>query len=624
MAVPPTPTVEVAFGDNPNVASPTWTDISAYLESGQIKRGRDTELDDFSAGTCTLVLNNTDRRFDPLHTGGAYSPDVKPMVPIRVVQTYNAVEYPLFRGFVENWPQSYDAGDTRATTTIACVDGFAWLALETIDASPLEAEIRRRRPLHWWKMGEDAGTSQIEDSGSAPIEGTVVGAPTFGATGLDAGSSTTAVDFDGTDDKIKLASSPSPGSGDQSVFFLVNTDDNANKNVFSDGPGGSTISIQGGVNDWVGVGVGVSGTRYQNISNDASLLPVTTYNVLFAYRGSDNQREIYINAAEETNLEQTPGYSPQGETFIGGAVTPGTQDFWGGTLQHFVIFDSYLSSADATDLDDAARTAWDNDDTGTRAGRILDIVKWPTADRDVDTGIGTLEAATSNFAGSSALAYFKLLERTEGGQFFIAADGDFVFRNRHWWFTNTNAINVQATFSDDGSDIAYVAGGLRFDYDVKDIINQVEGQRSGGNKVEASDATSIDDYRVRSDSSHLSGVLDDNDNVTKAHAEWIVTRQKDPILRAEPVTVRPQRDPTNMFPAVLGREIGDRVNLERTPQATGSAIDQETIIEGLEHRFDPNLWQSTFRLSPAVTDTQVLVLDHATRGKMDDVNVLGF
>jgi len=50
----------------------TWRDISADVMSGSITRGKTRELDQFTAGTCTLLLRNDDRRYDPNHTFGTY------------------------------------------------------------------------------------------------------------------------------------------------------------------------------------------------------------------------------------------------------------------------------------------------------------------------------------------------------------------------------------------------------------------------------------------------------------------------------------------------------------------------------------------------------------------------
>lgn len=80
----PTVTVEAAFGFGP-FDTPSWTDISSYVTSVRTTRGRSSEFEQFPAGTCTVVLKDETRRFDPLNTAGPYFGQLLPNVPIRVL-----------------------------------------------------------------------------------------------------------------------------------------------------------------------------------------------------------------------------------------------------------------------------------------------------------------------------------------------------------------------------------------------------------------------------------------------------------------------------------------------------------------------------------------------------------
>lgn len=69
------PVVEVAFGYGPYDDPPSgaWVDISSYVHSVRYERGsRTSEFDQFNAGTMTVTLDNSDRRFDPLNLSGPY------------------------------------------------------------------------------------------------------------------------------------------------------------------------------------------------------------------------------------------------------------------------------------------------------------------------------------------------------------------------------------------------------------------------------------------------------------------------------------------------------------------------------------------------------------------------
>lgn len=126
--------IELGFGSGALTASPTWEDVSAYGRSVEIRRGRSSVLDRFDAGTATVVFDNDDGRFDPNNTAGAYSPNVKVGVPIRIRATYDGNTYGLFRGVVERWPVTFPHKGKTSVVEVPCVDGFKALSqLEITD-----------------------------------------------------------------------------------------------------------------------------------------------------------------------------------------------------------------------------------------------------------------------------------------------------------------------------------------------------------------------------------------------------------------------------------------------------------------------------------------------------------
>ena len=53
-------TVEIGFDSDPFDSSQSFTDISQYVRSINITRGRSNELGQFTAGSCELFLSNAD------------------------------------------------------------------------------------------------------------------------------------------------------------------------------------------------------------------------------------------------------------------------------------------------------------------------------------------------------------------------------------------------------------------------------------------------------------------------------------------------------------------------------------------------------------------------------------
>lgn len=119
---------EIDFTNDPSSATETWTDITAYVRDGAtIKRGRQVETGRDQAGTCSLSLDNRDRRFDWYNTAGPYYPGIKPMRRIRCRATYSAVTYPLFYGYLDALPMAYP-GVSDAVVQITATDAFKVLA----------------------------------------------------------------------------------------------------------------------------------------------------------------------------------------------------------------------------------------------------------------------------------------------------------------------------------------------------------------------------------------------------------------------------------------------------------------------------------------------------------------
>lgn len=145
----PEPIVQIAFGDPPLTPNEetaplagdgaNWVDVSAYVRgnSGDMlvtKRGRRNELSEIEAGDATVVLNNTDRRFDPMDSTGPYFGNILPMTKIRIGADWvvDAMVDPdpdrfwIFTGYVEDWAIQYPEGSI-STATLTCTDGTKYL-----------------------------------------------------------------------------------------------------------------------------------------------------------------------------------------------------------------------------------------------------------------------------------------------------------------------------------------------------------------------------------------------------------------------------------------------------------------------------------------------------------------
>lgn len=126
MPDPNQPTFKIEFSPTTTpLATPVWVDITAFFldEGFSIRQGRQDETGPYQAGHATLTLLNTDRRFDPEYTSGAYYPNVRPMKAFRISLIWGGITYTRFRGFVESWQPDYDMSG-RSVCRVRCLDAF--------------------------------------------------------------------------------------------------------------------------------------------------------------------------------------------------------------------------------------------------------------------------------------------------------------------------------------------------------------------------------------------------------------------------------------------------------------------------------------------------------------------
>lgn len=112
--------------DNPihTLAGVTFVDVTERVSSVSIQRGKNRDLDVFSAATLGVSLNNEDRFFDPI-AGTAV--DTIPRVPVRVTVDGE----PQFTGTANTWAFDYDVRGS-SKVSISAADNFQQLAKQNL------------------------------------------------------------------------------------------------------------------------------------------------------------------------------------------------------------------------------------------------------------------------------------------------------------------------------------------------------------------------------------------------------------------------------------------------------------------------------------------------------------
>jgi hypothetical protein len=174
------PVTKVEFGFTQSAGAYVYQDITSFVRSVDVSRGVSRELDQFQAGSCTVILDNNLRTFDPSYTSSPYYGEVKPQAAVRITSG-NII---IFTGFVDNWSFDYQIV-ADATATLVAYDSISRLNKTELNAFTWSAEksdVRVTRVLDKTEVSWPAGARQIS-------EGTI----TLGADSVSTG--TTAWDY---------------------------------------------------------------------------------------------------------------------------------------------------------------------------------------------------------------------------------------------------------------------------------------------------------------------------------------------------------------------------------------------------------------------------------------------
>src|SRR5437879_6413660 len=113
--------------DGPYVASPTWNDITAFVDCDangiKLGRGRPDTFSTTTAGTCSFTLSNQGGRFTQGNSGSPYYPNLRLNNRIKVTVSNNGgAEVVRFMGYINEWPNDWVG--KLATSTVSCTDVF--------------------------------------------------------------------------------------------------------------------------------------------------------------------------------------------------------------------------------------------------------------------------------------------------------------------------------------------------------------------------------------------------------------------------------------------------------------------------------------------------------------------
>jgi len=649
----PSVTVQVAFATNPNspgALSPVWTTLANRVLNIQFERsGRTDELGLYQAGTASLTLRNADGAFNPNNTAGPYYGLLLPYRPIRIVATWAGVDYPLWQGYVERWPQAW-TDPTLGYAQIQCVDALAILNRINLD-SAYAAEILSDGPLVYYPLSESEGTTagnqSSQDFSPAQIVHTksvntaTPGTYSFGQT-LDVagGASQTGLGFTGTNNNAGVGVEdgfvltlprlsltwtgwtvefwcqiPKTPSQRGVIFQAVDsqhftpltgpigTDPPGKISVYhSTAAGASSVRI-----------VPPDGLTYLDTTFNFNLADGNLHHVAVTYQSPVTTgafvtatANIYIDgnlmlsstfsvssSATVSEFAQVGGVAVNAQTLPNSPVQDGAPLI--GTLGHVAVYQGALSIG-RIQGHYFAGLGFPGEPSGWRADRILAYGGWLSGLRQLQQGRSTMGPA-SGLAGVPLLSAVQDVADTELGTLTVTADGLVDFRSRDDRLLKTSASLV---FGDQTGEIPFNLPQQAFDFDPTLVANDVQVTRASGLTAESTDPLSITEMFVSS--KQLTMNLDTDDQAQQA-ADFILSRERQPSLRVEQLTVNAGgidgQVRVNEWPALLGLDLHDRVGIRVRPKGAPT-VSMDGFVEQLSMTIDgpSRQWDISVQLSP--------------------------
>jgi hypothetical protein len=296
--------------------------------------------------------------------------------------------------------------------------------------------------------------------------------------------------------------------------------------------------------------------------------------------------------------------------------------------------------------------------SGARITRILNSAGWYTSTdkRTIATGD---TAVQGTLYGDSPLNLMQITSDSEVGWLYASPAGAVVYRNRRALTTLPASTTIQAFFGDQPGGAELPLAGIGRADDDTTLANDIQATRVGGVVQEVTDAASIAKYLFPRTYSRTDLILvADSDALT--WAQWILFISKSNENRFDTVTIDPAAQPDDLWPQVLGRDMGDRIQVTKRPHAFapatpgdlildqvittitdqgGTGIASESLtttagalvitkgefITGISHTFDTasSAWQTVWNLTDAsrygnpVSGTGFLTLDDPVAGRLD-------
>jgi hypothetical protein len=240
--------------------------------------------------------------------------------------------------------------------------------------------------------------------------------------------------------------------------------------------------------------------------------------------------------------------------------------------------------------------------------------------RNIGTGSSTLGASASSSSfniadGTNLLTYLQLVNTSEQGYLYVAADGTLTFKGR------TSVLNPVsgATFSYTGS-IPYQT--LLNSYGDEILYNYIVTQSPAGAQQITSDATSIALYQ--SQSLNLTNLLNSTVTEVAGLGNYLLGKYKNPVLRFTNVSTQMAALSTDNQNICFNLDLTSIATvIKNFTTGTPATESQTLIVSGVSHNITPGSHIISYTFE-STDGNQYLTLNDAIFGTLSTTNLLSF
>ena len=234
-------------------------------------------------------------------------------------------------------------------------------------------------------------------------------------------------------------------------------------------------------------------------------------------------------------------------------------------------------------------------DTGTRIGKIMDQVSFPTSMRTVATGANTCVADPAT--ARTSLEAIKNAEFSETGAFYMDGSGTAVFKSRAQVMASLAATPIEFNQT---TGIPYK--NLKYSFDDKLIINTATFTRVGGTAQTITDTASVNKYFPHSISQD--NLVAQTDALVADIAREYVATRKETTIRIDEMMVD-LLDPDVPTATMIGIDYFDNLNITNV-QPDGSTIVKTLQCQGIAWDITPNKMTATITTLEPIADGFVI------------------